>query len=134
MKKLWIVSIYPCWYMPMGVYCLHQEEGERNPIMTKLAYINDQQIINDTAQLLIKNHLAWSGSHEKMPSRDNDNVRDQMVYAYLSAHFTTEEWNEMSESEQKLQEEMAHALFKQAAQLADRKWEAAMTLLGIEQQ
>lgn len=100
--------------------------------MTKLTYITDDQIINDAAQMLIEEHLRWSGSNEGTPSKDHSMIRGKFVDAYLHAHFTTEEWLEMTENEQTFQEEMASSLFKQAANIADRKWEAAMTLLGIE--
>ena len=101
--------------------------------MTKLTYTNDQQIINDAAQMLIENHLHWSGSNEGMPSKDLNNVQGQVIYAYLEVSVTDEEWNDMDKVDQMLLREQANAFFKQAAQLADRKWEAAMTLLGIEQ-
>lgn len=102
--------------------------------MTKLTYTSNQQLINDAAQMLLENHLHWSGSNEGMPSKDLNNVRGQVIEAYLSGSFTKEEWLEKEETKQKFWIEMANGYFKDAAKLADRKWEAAMTLLGIEQQ
>lgn len=99
--------------------------------MTKLTYTNDQQFVNDAAQALLKAHLSWSGSHEGMPSKDHDNIGNQMGRAYLKAHFSCEEWAEMSEQSQKLVEAQAQSLYKQAKQLADKKWEAAMLLLNL---
>lgn len=96
--------------------------------MTKLQYTNDQQIINDAAQLIIKGHLNMSRSDEEMPSRDFDNIAGLVIRAYLAANNT----EDASESEQQLLAAEAHHLAKQAKHLADRKWEAAMTLLGIE--
>lgn len=101
--------------------------------MTKLAYIDNQQIVADAAQMLLESHLQWSGSQKDMPSRDIDYVQGQVINAFLEARFTVEEWNALSKEEQMLENAEACYAFKQAARLADRKWEAAMTLLGIEQ-
>lgn len=100
--------------------------------MTKLTYTNDQQIINDAAQMLVESHLRWTDSGRTMPSEDRDCVRSQMLDAYLEAHFDIEEWLGMTDVERTFHKEIAASLFKQAARIADRKWQAAMTLLGIE--
>ena len=98
-----------------------------------LAYENDQQIINDAAQMLLEAHLILSGSNEGMPSKDLANIHRQTARAFIEADFTEEEWEALSEEEQMFKNAKANLLFAKAAQLADRKWEAAMTLLGIEQ-
>lgn len=100
--------------------------------MTKLTYTNDQQIINDAAQMLIEAHLRWTNSGTEMPSKDLDYVRGSLSEAYLDAKFESGEWLTMSDAERDFQKAIAACLFKKAAQIADRKWQAAMTLLGIE--
>ena len=99
--------------------------------MTKLAYINDQQIITDAAQMLIEKHLNWSGSKEGKPSKDLDHVLGDMLIAHREARFTVEEWREMDELERSEARLEVFPLYEQALELADRKWEAAMTLLGF---
>lgn len=100
--------------------------------MTKLTYINDEQLINDAAQMLIEKHLAWSGSDEGMPSTDLGRVGNMIVDVYLKANYPIKEWLNSSEEEKDLAEENANAIYRQAKQLADKKWEAAMRLLGME--
>lgn len=100
--------------------------------MTKLTYINDEQLINDAAQMLIADHLSWSGSDDGMPSRDLGNVGSKVGHAYLEAKYTVEEWQNESKEEQDFVEAEANALYKRAKKLADKKWEAAMLLLGME--
>lgn len=101
--------------------------------MTELTYISDDQLIADAAQALLESHLRWSGSNEGMPSADRDYVQGAVIMAYRKATVSTEEWRGMSEEQQTFVNARANLLFVKAATLADRKWEAAMTLLGIEQ-
>ena len=98
-----------------------------------MKYINDEQIINDAAQMLIQKHLAWSGSDTECPSRDLDNVRGLVFQAYLKANFTPEEWNEKSEESKNLANAKVSVIYREARQLADRKWQAAMLLLGMSE-
>lgn len=102
--------------------------------MTKLTYTNDQQIINDAAQMLITAHLRWSGSTENMPSKDLDSVHGSIYSALMESEAM---WDEFSEDEKETTRcsniIRTKVLFAEAAQIADRKWQAAMTLLGIEQ-
>lgn len=99
--------------------------------MTKLTYTNDQQIINDAAQMLIEAHLSWSGSNKNMPSKDLDNVHSLVMEAYLDANFTDAEWDALGVKGMLSEQKKATKLFDEAAQLADRKWQAAMTLLSL---
>lgn len=99
--------------------------------MKKLTYTEEQQIVRHGAQMLLEKHLAWSGSHESIPSRDLGGVRGHLVTAYLKERYTVEEWDEASDEERRVAEEQADFLYTMAAQLADRKWEAAITLLSI---
>ena len=99
--------------------------------MKKLTYINDQQIVDDAAQMLLKSHLQWSGSAEKMPSRDLDNIGGAIWQAYIEANYTVEEWDALSNEEKMMENEEASLLCKKAKQLADQRWEAVITLLGI---
>lgn len=98
-----------------------------------MKYINDEQIINDAAQMLIQKHLAWSGSDTECPSRDLDNVRGLVFQAYREANFTPEEWNEKSDEGKKLVNAKASVLYREARQIADRKWRAAMFMLGMSE-
>lgn len=98
-----------------------------------LDYINDQQIIRDAAQMLIETHLQWSGSGKEVPSRDLDNIYGGIRLAYRKANATAEEWLAMSDADRDSVIAHASLLFEKAALMADRKWLAAMTLLGIEQ-
>lgn len=100
--------------------------------MTKITYINDQQFINDAADILIKEHLRWSGSNEGMPSRDCSLVSVLVHDAYLEGNYTIEEWDKMSMEEREPVGDKVALLFENAKLIADKKWEAAMTLLGIE--
>ena len=103
--------------------------------MTNLTYTSEQQLINDAAQMLLINHLHWSNSNEGMPSDDRDGVMCEVKEAYLSYTFPNiEEWEALSSLEQRIEIDEAVCIFRQAAILADRKWEAAMLLIGIEQQ
>lgn len=99
----------------------------------KLTYENDQQIIADAAQMLIQAHLSWSGSERNMPSNDRNAIGNAIYTACMEAHMTFDEWIESSQESRDLIDARANLLFKKAKLLADRKWEAAMTLLGIEQ-
>lgn len=96
-----------------------------------MKYINDQQIINDAAQMLLEKHMDWSGSHESMPSRDLGNVRGFLVEAYLEARFTPKEWNEASDELRAGVDAHLNGLYGKAKEIADAKWSAAMTLLGF---
>ena len=100
--------------------------------MTELTYTNDEQIINDAAALMIKNHLSWSGSDKGIPSTDLGHVANMITDAYLAANYTIHEWMNASEEEQYIAEDNASVLYRKAMQLADKKWEAAMLLLGME--
>lgn len=100
--------------------------------MKKLTYTNDEQIINDAAQMLIERHLNWSNSLDSKPSANTVDVYGMMTGAILDAKYTYDEWCALAKSEQAHQECEIRAMFEKAAKLADRKWEAAMVLLGLE--
>lgn len=100
--------------------------------MTKITYTNDQQLINDAAQMLLEEHLKWSGSNEGMPSRDRSHVEVLVLDAYLEGNYAIEEWEKMSIEEWGCVVAKVDLLHEKAKQLADKKWEAAMTILGIE--
>lgn len=105
--------------------------------MKELTYTSDEQIVADAAKKLLESHLCWSGCFGTLPSRDIDGVRGELIFAYrkatipfamlgsMSADQRDENWEEIGHH--------ARLLFEKAAFLADRKWIAAMTLLGIEQ-
>lgn len=97
----------------------------------KLTYTNEEQFINDIAQFLIEAHLNWSNSVDGMPSKDHDNVKGTAIYAYIDSEMTPEEYCELSDTEQQYWQEKGIAFYKLGAQIADKKWEAVKTLLGI---
>lgn len=105
--------------------------------MAKLAYANDQQIIDDAAQMLIEDHLRWSGSDRGLPSKDRAHVRGYIYSILMENDASRDSWNDLSEEDKEdaraFNSDMAKLLFKEAAEIADRKWLAAMTLLGINQ-
>ena len=99
--------------------------------MKKLTYKNDEQLINDAVRMLIKKHLAWGGSDESMPSRDLDNVRGNFFDARATADFTVDEWDALTDEEREEYTNKVDRQFDKAAAEADRKWEAAKTLLDL---
>jgi len=99
--------------------------------MMKLTYTDDEQIVADAAKMLIKAHLDWSGSDETMPSRDRGCVQGMMFSAYFEAKFTDDEFNAMSDEEKAFESAIIGGLYKEARIAADKKWEAAMTLLDL---
>lgn len=112
--------------------------------MTKLTYTNDQQLVNDAAQMLIMTHLDYSGSYKSLPGKRSGLVSLE-VYDACSAHLeiaqeelSGKSYREFTESTRAILDdaakEMSAEIVEKAATLADRKWEAVMTLLGIEQQ
>ena len=100
--------------------------------MEKLIYKDDEQLINDAVKMLIKNHLAWSGSDEEMPSRDLDNVRGRFFDARATADFTADEWDTaLSDEEREEYENKVNRQFDKAAVEADRKWKAVKVMLDL---
>ena len=99
--------------------------------MEKLIYKNEEQLINDAVKMLIKKHLAWSGSDEKMPSRDLDNVRGNFINACLEGCYTVDEWDLMNEDEHEKCLDYLNRKFDDAAAEADRKWEAVKVMLDL---
>ena len=116
-----------------AVEAVIEYEQYNNACEVSITYTDNQQIIEDAAQMLIENHLQWSGSQKGKPSRDIDNVQGQVFTAYAESKLTYDEWDELDEHDQQLFRDHADLLFEKAAHLADRKWEAFMTLLGFEQ-
>lgn len=99
--------------------------------MEKLTYKNDEQLINDAVKMLIKNHLAWSGSHESMPSRDESDVRARFLDVRATADFTVDEWDALTDEEREEYTNKVDRQFDKAAAEADRKWEAVKVMLGL---
>lgn len=100
--------------------------------MKKLVYTNDEQFKNDIVCNLLEGHLGWSGSLRHMPSEDLEGVRGAAVFNYIESKFTDEFWFNMDEESKQAERDKATAIFNEAAEIADKKWEAAMTLLGVE--
>lgn len=99
--------------------------------MEKLTYKNDEQLNNDAVMMLIKNHLAWSGSDENMPSVDQDNVRGSFFKALFLANFTVDEWNALPDEGRKEYTNKVNSQFDKAAAEADRKWESVKVMLDL---
>lgn len=99
--------------------------------MEKLTYKNDEQLFNDAVKMLIKRHLAWSGSDESMPSRDLDNVQGSFFDARVEADLTLSEWDAMTDEEQEEYENKVDRQFEKVAAEADRKWEAVKVMLDL---
>ena len=99
--------------------------------MKNLKFDSPKQLINDTVKALIKNHLAWSGSDESMPSRDLGNVRGEFIDACLDGCYTVDEWDLMNEDEHEKSLAYFNRKFNDAAAKADRKWEEVKVMLDL---
>ena len=99
--------------------------------MKNLKFDSPKQLINDAVKMLIENHLAWSGSDKEMPSRDLGNVRGEFIDAWLDGCYTVDKWDLLSEDEHMARFAYWNDRFNEAAAEADRKWEAAKTLLDL---
>lgn len=101
--------------------------------MTELTYTNDQQIINDAAQMLITAHFVRISGAEHTMSRYLESIHDSIYSALMESEAM---WDDFSDDEKETtrcsNRIRAKVLFAEAARIADRKWQAAMTLLGIE--
>lgn len=100
-------------------------------MMQKLTYTSDKQIINDAAKMLLKVHLEWSNSLDSMPHDKSSRVDGAMTNAIFSAKYTPEEWQALPEYEKVKQERKIQEMFGKAVEIADRKWKAAMAVLGF---
>lgn len=94
--------------------------------MKKVDY---EQLANDAVKRLIKNHLAWSGSDEEMPSRDLDNVRGRFIKACIKGVFGWDEWALLSEDEKQACLVCWDRKFDKVAAEADRKWEEGIKVM-----
>lgn len=99
--------------------------------MKNLKFDSPKQLINDAVKALIKNHLAWSGSDESMPSSDLGNVRGDFIDACLEGCYTVDEWDLMNEDEHEKSLAYLNRKFDDAAAEADRKWEAVKVMLDL---
>ena len=99
--------------------------------MEKLIYKNEEQLINDAVKMLIKEHLAWSGSDKEMPSRDLGNVRGDFFMACLEGCYTIDEWCLMNGDEHMKCFDYWDSKFDDAAAEEDRKWEAVKVMLDL---
>lgn len=99
-----------------------------------LRFETEKQFIEDMASALIKNHLGWSGSDEGMPSKSDDGqVSGPAWAAYSRSCFDGRAVKDVTEDEAKFVYETEFTpMVKEAGRVADKKWLAAMTLLGIE--
>lgn len=93
--------------------------------------VNYEQLINNAVKELIENHLAWSGSDKEMPSRDEGDVRGDFIDACLEGCYIVDEWDSISEEEQKGFLGYWNRKFDGAAAEADRKWEAVKVMLNL---
>lgn len=99
--------------------------------MKKLIDKYEEQLANNAVKMLIKNHLAWSGSDEEMPSRDLGHVKEQFMNDCWYGEFTKDEWSAMTSEEQKEHFKIWESKFDKAAAEADRKWEEVKVMLDL---
>lgn len=103
--------------------------------MTELTYTNDQQIINDAAQMILAEHLDWSGTLRRKPSEIHSIVRRRIFDAYAESVIDNNEfWGLEDEARKEMRnafDEKADELYAEAQEIADKKWEAAKVLLGF---
>lgn len=103
--------------------------------MNELTYTNDQQIINDAAQMILAEHLDWSGTLRRKPSEIHSIVRNRIFDAYAESIIDPDEFweleNDAKKEMHKSFEAKAIELYAEAQAIADKKWEAAKVLLGF---
>lgn len=100
--------------------------------MEELKYINDDQIVEDAAKIALERHLQYSNSLDDKPSETPSiNVRAGIILAYTRATYTQEERCELTDARKNEIAAWSVSLADKALKLADKKWEAARTLLGI---
>lgn len=68
---------------------------------------------------------------DSVPSRDESDVHGRFIDACLEERYTVDEWNSMSEDEQKECFAYWNLKFEGAAAEADRKWEAVKVMLDL---
>lgn len=97
-----------------------------------MEYINDEQIINDAAKYALERHLQYSNSLDDKPSENwVGEVESQVLSAYVKATVTWKKYDELSEEKKAEIQEWAVHIALEATDIADRKLEAAVTLLGL---
>lgn len=97
-----------------------------------MEYINDEQIVNDAAKYALERHIQYSNSLDDKPS-DNwlPSVECEVLSAYIKATITWKKYEELSEEKKAEIQEWAVHIALEATDIADMKWEAAKTLLGL---
>lgn len=93
----------------------------------EIKYENDAQIVEDAATKFLETHLQWSNSLDSKPS-ENKNVKTDILMALVDA---AGRWENVTEEDKEQMTAKAEELFAEASKIADGKWEAMMTLLGI---
>lgn len=95
--------------------------------------ITEDQIVEETVRVLLMNHLNECDSESTMPSRDVCNSgRNCACEMVLEMNYTLDELQAMGdEFDIARAKRPGHALYERAAQIADAKWQAVMTLLAL---
>lgn len=103
--------------------------------MNELTYTNDQQIINDAAQMILAEHLDWSGTLRRKPSEVHSIVLNRIFDAYAESIIDPDEFDELDHDTRKEMyisfDSKSRELYAEAQAIADMKWEAAKVLLGF---
>ena len=98
----------------------------------KLSDRGFQELVERAAIKMIYNHLECSDSVYTKPSRDKDyKVYNWIFQTYSEELYTLEEFGEISFAEHDRFKMEVKDIFNRAAKIADSRWKAAKTLMGI---
>lgn len=98
----------------------------------KLSDRGFQELVERAAIKMIYNHLELSESVYTKPSRDKDyKVYNWIFHTYAEELYTLEEFFEISSAEHDRFIVEVKDIFNRAAKIADSRWKAAKTLIGI---
>ena len=98
----------------------------------KLSDRGFQELVERAAIKMIYNHLELGESVYTKPSSDKDNkVYNWIFQTYSEELYTMEEFLELSSGEHDRLRMEVKDIFNRAAKIADSRWKAAKTLMGI---
>lgn len=95
-----------------------------------MKYENDTQILEDATKLMLECHMADYDSDRRRPSNEENRstVMTKVLYALIDA---VEDWDSLGEKEKGELSGKAKCITDMAAAEANKKWLAAMMLLGF---
>lgn len=94
-----------------------------------MKFENENQIINESAKEIVKNHLNWSNSLDSIPSENGNRFYGDMIDAYIDA-IHGEDWD-YDGDEYKRISEIVLPMYEKAMEQADNKWNAMMAVMDI---